>query len=117
MGPNPNILLRYSTLGLANTFVNMSTGISFVERYFTPIFPSSTTSLNQYVLKSKCFILPWCSGSLATSIADWLSICNRDGSLMEYPSSWNRFLYQSMLCPAVTVERYSASVVDSVTML
>src|ERR1700743_3695498 len=78
--------------------------------------PFATSSLSQKYLKSRCFILPWCSEFFATASADWLSMHRGEGLDEQFsPSSVNSFLSQLISAPAETAEMYSASVVDNAT--
>src|SRR5882757_1756977 len=114
---SPISSLHFSTYAHINGLVRMSAAMSFVETNDGSIVPASTTSLNQYHLKSKCFILPWCSGFFETLIADWLSICRIEGPCWGYPNSFRNWRIQTITLAASTADMYSASVVESATRL
>ena len=103
------------TLFLPNGLVRISAGISAVGTCTTEMCPSLTASLNQKNCRSKCFILPWCSGFFATDSADMLSMNRVEGAVNSWPNSESRLQSQMICCSAVTAATNSASVVDRVT--
>src|SRR6201992_1003076 len=95
----------------------MSAAMSSVGTKLGLMTPDSTTSLSQYHLRSRCFILPWCSGFLDTEMADWLSMSKVGVEVGEYPSSPINCLIHNISLEASTAAIYSASVVDRATMV
>ena len=89
--PSPNIPQNSSTLGQASALVRMSAGWSLIGTNTGAMISLCITSWSQYQVRSYCFILPWCSGCLATEMALWLSTLSTEG-----PGAVNPISYRSI---------------------
>ena len=114
---SPSFLTNSSNLGCTRGFMNMSVTFSEVGMYLTRILLSSTASQMKWYLRSMCFVHKWNLLSLANAIAPWLSHSMVSGPL-EFPCiSLTKFQSQIASLAACVCTTYSASVLDSATML
>ena len=70
----PISFLHLSTLTRSSGLVSRSAAMSVVGMKRGLRVPLTTSSQSQKNHKLRCFIQLWCSGFLATEMADWLSI-------------------------------------------
>src|SRR3979490_15557 len=96
----PISFLHLSTLTRSSGLVSRSAAMSVVGMKRGLSVPPATSSRSQKKRKSRCFIRPWCSGFLATEIADWLSIRRIEGESNLYPSSPRNCRNQTTSFPA-----------------